>query len=97
MSASTRLTPEQRVLRARVAAYARWSREDGRAQAQRAQAGLREKFVRQVREQHPDLAETEIQRRGECAYREHMSRLALASSKARTGRNRARRGGGRDG
>lgn len=82
------LTPEQRTLRARIAANTRWSREDGRANAERASRGLYAKFEREV---DPDgtLPPKERGRRAEAAYRAHMARLALKSSKARV----ARKGG----
>ena len=83
MPAQTTLTPEQRSLRARIAANTRWSREDGKPNAVRAQAGLLAKFVDQV---DPDrvLPEGERTRRAEAARRAHMQRLAFLSSKART-------------
>jgi hypothetical protein len=76
------LTPEQRTLRARIAAAARWAGEDPAANAARGQAGLINRFRREV---DPDgtLPEAERERRAQSAYRAHMSRLALASSKAR--------------
>ena len=77
------LTPAQRSMRARIAANTRWSGEDGKASALRAQAGLKARFVREIRERFPELPESEIQRRAESAYRAHMQRLALKSSKAR--------------
>jgi hypothetical protein len=72
-------------MRARIAANTRWSREDGKVNAQRAQAGLLAKFVDQV---DPDrvLPEDERLRRAEAARRAHMQRLAFLSSKARTAR-----------
>ena len=79
------LTPAQRSIRARIAANTRWSAEDGKPNARRAQAGLRAKFVREIRERFPDLADAEVERRAESAFRAHMQRLALRSSKARTG------------
>jgi hypothetical protein len=82
------LTREQRTLRARVAAHARWSKEDPAANAARGQAGLLARFGREVREAEPGLSEAEYERRAASAYRAHMGRLALASSKAR-----ARKGG----
>lgn len=94
LAASTTLTPEQCALRARAAAYTRWSREDGKANAQRAQAGLRAKFRREVAAEHPELSAAELERRAECAYRAHMARLALASSKARRTRSRRPTDGG---
>lgn len=86
---STTLTPEQRTLRAQIAAYERWANEDGKANAVRAQAGLRARFRREVEQKYPDLPAAELERRADAAYRAHMARLALASSKAR----RARKGG----
>jgi hypothetical protein len=77
------LTPAQRSIRARIAANSRWAGEDGKANALRAQAGLKAKFLRETRERFPELPESEIQRRAESAYRAHMQRLALKSSKAR--------------
>lgn len=76
------LTPEQRRLSAQIAANARWSREDGHANAARARAGLRAKFEREV---DPDgtLDEAERMRRADCAERAHMQRMALKSARAR--------------
>jgi hypothetical protein len=78
------LAPAQRSIRAKIAAHTRWSAEDGKANAQRAQAGLRTKFSREIRELFPDLPDQEIERRAESAYRAHMQKLALKSSKARS-------------
>lgn len=86
MAAPTTLTPEQRSLRARAAAYTRWARESGKANAERGQAGLRGKFRREVAAAFPGLAPAELDRRAECAYRAHMAKLALASSRTRSGR-----------
>lgn len=76
------LTPEQRRLRAQLAANVRWSREDPSVNARRAQAGLVARFEREV---DPDgtLPPAERARRVECARKAHMQRLALASSRAR--------------
>lgn len=86
---STTLTPEQRTLRARIAACERWAREDGKANAERAQRGLRDRFRREAAERYPDLTPAELDRRADSAYRAHMTRLALASSKARHARKGA--------
>ena len=76
------LTPEQRSQRARIAALARWSKEDPAPGAARGQAGLMARFEREV---DPDgvLTPAERARRAECARKAHMTRLAFASSKAR--------------
>ena len=80
------LTREQRSIRAAIAANTRWSREDPAATAARGQAGLLARFDREVRETAPGLSEAEYERRGASAYKAHMGRLALASSKARARR-----------
>ena len=80
------LTPEQRTLRARIAANTRWANEDGHANAVRAQKGLYARFEREAAEKYPDLTPIARAKRAEAAYRAHMSRLALASSKARGAR-----------
>jgi len=85
------LTPQQRRIRASIAANARWSRENPAENAARGQRGLLAKFDREAREAEPGLTEAEYARRAQAAYRAHMARLSLASSKAR-----ARRGGGSD-
>jgi hypothetical protein len=77
------LTREQRSIRAAIAANTRWSRENPAATAARGQAGLLARFDREVREAEPGLSEAEYERRAGSAYRAHMARLALASSKAR--------------
>jgi hypothetical protein len=80
------LTPEQRHLRASIAAHIRWSREDPAANAARGQAGLLAKFERQIRAADPTLPDAEVARRAEAARQAHMLKLAFASSKARAAR-----------
>jgi hypothetical protein len=84
------LSPEQRTLRASIAANARWSRENPTANAERGQAGLLARFEREARAADPAAPDAEIARRAECARKAHMQRMALASSRARG----ARRAGG---
>lgn len=81
MAASTNLTPEQRTMRARLAAHARWAKEDPRPAVERGQAGLLAKFEREV---DPDgvLPPSERARRAKSALRAHMVRLAFLKSKA---------------
>lgn len=77
------MTPEQRVLRARLAAHARWARASDRvaatAPARRARA---EQFEHEV---DPDgvLPPAERARRARSAQLAHMARMSLASSRAR--------------
>lgn len=77
------LTPEQRSQRARIAAHARWAREDPIPTAIRGQAGLNARFEREV---DPDgvLPPAERARRAEHAKKAHFARLALLSAKARS-------------
>lgn len=77
------LTPEQRSLRGRIAAHARWSRDGDRVgQAKKAQAGLLAKFEREV---DPDgkLSPKERRRRAENARAGYMAQLSFLASKAR--------------
>lgn len=78
------LTAEQRSIRARAAALTRWSRENGRANAMRGQAGLRGRFRREVEAENPGLPPAELERRTDCRFRAHMAKLALKSSRIRT-------------
>jgi hypothetical protein len=80
------LTPEQRTLRASIAAHTRWSAEDPAANAARGQAGLLARFEREAREADPTASDAEITRRAESARQAHMLKLAFASSKARAAR-----------
>ena len=84
------VTPEQRTLRASIAAHTRWAGESGQEQAARGQAGLLAKFEREIRAADPGLPDAEVARRAEHARQAHMARLSLASSKAR----KARKAGG---
>lgn len=79
------LSPEQRTMRARIAAHVRWAGEDPRPGAERGQAGLLARFEREV-DPNNELPPQERQRRAESLRRAHMQRLALASSKARAAR-----------
>jgi len=81
-------TPAAEALRARIAAYALHAQRDSKEHTAPARAGFLARFTREV---DPDgtLSEVERRRRAECALKAHMTRLSLASSKAR-----ARRSGG---
>lgn len=76
------MTPEQRVMRARLAAHTRWSREDPAEQARKMRAGVMAKFLAEV---DPDgsLPPAERERRALHAQAAHMGRLALRSSRSR--------------
>jgi len=80
------LTPEERSLRARIAAHAQHAQ--GATNTAPARAGFRAKFEKEV---DPDgvLDPDERARRAEHAFKAHMARLSLAASKKR------RAGGGK--
>lgn len=77
--------PQQRILRAQIAANTRWSREDPKP----AFVEVREGFIRKFEDQvDPDrtLSADERLRRAESARRAHMQSLALKSARARAKR-----------
>lgn len=79
------LSPEQRSLRASVAANSRWSREDPKPALKRVRGGWQRRLEAEV---DPDgvLSEAERSRRAQAAMRAHMQRMALKSSRARAAR-----------
>lgn len=70
------LTPEQRSLRASIAVFTRWARENSAANAARAQAGLLERFRREVLAADPSVNEPELSRRAERDMEERRSDTA---------------------
>ena len=64
--------PADRHSIATIAALTRWSREDPKVNAERAQAGLQRKFYDAT---DASLPEAERQRRAHAAYRAHMVRI----------------------
>jgi hypothetical protein len=83
LAASKTLTATQRSQRARMAALRRWSQEDPQANAARGQAGLLERFRREIVAEQGDVAEPELTRRAIARRREHMTRLSFQASRAR--------------
>jgi hypothetical protein len=83
------LSPAERALRARLAAYTMHAQHDARQTTASGRAAFLARFEAEV---DPDgkLAPEERRRRAEHARRAYFTRLALASAKAR----RARRQGG---
>lgn len=78
----TGLTPEERVLRARLAAHSMHARNDSKKITAPARKAFLERFEHEVdpeRRLHPE----ERGRRAEHALRAHMSRLALRSARTR--------------
>lgn len=83
MAASKNLTPEQRILRASIAAHAQWAAEPNRsARTALARKAANDRFERQV---DPDgvLPSEERARRAGNARRAHMRSLALRSARKR--------------
>jgi hypothetical protein len=90
---SGELTPAQRSLRARAAAYRLHSLYDSRELTAKARAAFEDRFARQV---DPDgvLPEAERRRRAEYARKAYYTALAAKSAKARRQRraDRSERG-----
>jgi hypothetical protein len=77
------LTPEQRAMRASIAAHVQWAKEsDPPARTATARKAFMERFEREA---DPDgvLDPAECARRAEHLRRAYFTRLALASSRAR--------------
>ncbi len=79
------LTPQQRSLRARLAAHAMHAKHDSRDTTAKGREAFLGKFLDEV---DPDrvLPEAERNRRAEHARKAHFTRLALLSAKARAAR-----------
>jgi hydroxymethylpyrimidine/phosphomethylpyrimidine kinase len=78
------LSPEQRTLRASLAAHEMHAKNDSREITANARAAFLKRFVDQVDAATPGLPEAERLRRAEHLLRAHMKRLSLASSRARS-------------
>jgi hypothetical protein len=81
----TALTPGQRVLRSRMAAYTLHSRVDSKAHTEPARKAFLDRFEKQV-DPEGTLPEPERRRRAESAKTAYFTGLALKSAKARSGR-----------
>jgi hypothetical protein len=79
------LSPEQRSLRARIAAHSQHAKHDPRLTTAKARAVFLERFIDEV---DPDrvLPEAERLRRTESARKAYFAKLAFASAKARSAR-----------
>ncbi|WP_206442949.1 hypothetical protein [Candidatus Protofrankia californiensis] len=89
----TPLTPEQRRLRAQIAAHASHVNHDPRQRTAAARAATPvclPYWERKVRAEHPNLDDAEVTRRASHLHKAHMRRLSLASSKARGARKAAK-------
>lgn len=82
------MTPAERTMRARAAAYAQWAADpDWSARTAPARAGLAARFERLALEKHPDLRGAELAKYAEVERRRFYADMALKSAAAR--RNRA--------
>lgn len=88
---ATALTPRERSLRARIGAHALHSTHDPTETTAKARAAFLARFEDEVDPERL-LPQVERKRRAEHARKAHMTRLALASVRAR----RARQEGARD-
>lgn len=83
------LTPEQRAIRASIAAHERWGRLPS---AQRTEATIRsrkafhDRFLAEVDAENPGLPDAERHKLAAAKESAYMRRLQLASSKARASR-----------
>jgi len=91
MSGATALTPQQRTLRARLAAQTRWAQQDPVAGTEAARRAFTDRFF--VDQVDPDrvLPERERHRRAESARKAFYTQMAYRSAQVR-----ARRRGGSD-
>jgi uncharacterized membrane protein len=83
MAASTNLTPEQRSLRAQVAAHSRWSKPGAREHQAHVIAEARLARHEQLVDPDGTLDPAERRKLAENSLRAEMARLALRSSRAR--------------
>jgi hypothetical protein len=83
------LSPEQRSLRASLAAHAMHAKHDSREITANARAARFGKFLQRVDQATPGLSEAERLRRAEHLLSAEMKRLALRSSKVRAARKAA--------
>jgi len=83
------MSPEQRVLRARIGAYSLHATRDGKETTARARAAFLARFERDV---DPDGALDPVDRakRANAALKAHMARMALGRAKARAVRKTAK-------
>ena len=84
------LTPEQRTLRARLAAHSLHAQHDSRELTAEARAAAMRRFEDEV-DPNGELELAERSRRATQARKAHFARLALKSSQARAKRARSQR------
>ena len=78
------MTPEERTLRARIAAHTQWAREpDPASRTAKARAAAADRFVKQARELHPHGDDELIARTAEHLRKAHYQRMGLRSAMSR--------------
>ncbi|MEV1063435.1 hypothetical protein [Streptomyces sp. NPDC050263] len=78
------MSPQDRVLRASLAAHASWANTlDPASRTAKARAAANGRFEREAREKHPGATEAQIVRVAAHLKSAHFKRLALAAAKAR--------------
>jgi hypothetical protein len=88
----TTLSPAERSLRARLAAYAMHARHDARRTSANGRAAFLARFEREV-DPHGHLDPEERRRRAEQARRAYFARLSLAAATARRAKRQRHQGG----
>lgn len=85
----TELSPEERSLRARLAAHTSWANTlDPRSRTAKARAAANDRFEKKAREQHPNATDEQIARVTEHLRKAHFSAMALKSAAARRAKAR---------
>jgi hypothetical protein len=88
------LSPEERSLRAKIAAETRWAAEPDRSKAtQPARAASDQRFWDEARRLHPHGSEALIKKVVQNLRRAHMTRMAYASARAKKSPSPQRSGG----
>lgn len=78
------MSPEERSLRARLAAHVSWAATpDPASRTAKARAAALGKFEREAREMHPDASDEQITRVAAHLRSAHFTRMALKSATAR--------------
>lgn len=86
------MNPEDRALRARLAAHTSWANTlDPASRTAKARAAANGRFEKQARELHPDATDEQIARVAEHLKSAHFSRIALQAAAARRANAAAKR------
>jgi hypothetical protein len=84
------MDPQERTLRASLAAHTSWANTlDPASRTAKARAAANGRFEQQAREKHPNASEEQIARVAEHLKSAHFRRLALAAARARRAKKAA--------